>query len=385
MPITRRGFLKIAGSSAVILAAGTGAFVATREPTMALAPWKTAGAQNTDIRHRALSWAILAPNPHNRQPWVVDLATDGEATLYCDPERRLPETDPFDRQITIGLGCFLEVLRQAAAEEGYRADITPFPDSEPEPRLDNRPIARVRFTRDAAVQKDPLFAHVAARRSNKEPFDTSRSVAPDVVSRLTDAASMTQGRSAGTIENAQIEEMRALTWKAFETEVRTPHTYLESVRLMRIGKAEIESQPDGIDLGGPFLEALKLVGVLNRESLADPASDAFQQGLDMYRDITGTAMGYFWIVSAGNTRAEQLDVGRAYVRANLEATRLGVGMHPLSQALQEYEEMADHYKALYARLGVEAPARLQMFARLGYGPDIAPSPRWPYQSKIRSA
>ncbi len=385
MPITRRGFLKIAGSTAVILAAGTGAFIATREPSAALVPWKTAGATNTDIRHRALSWAILAPNPHNRQPWVVDLATDGEAILYCDPERRLPETDPFDRQVTIGLGCFLEVLRQAAAEDGYRAEITTFPQGEPEPRLDNRPIARIRFVRDAGVRKDPLFANVLARRSNKEPFDTTRTVDQGIVASLTTAAAAPGRGSAGTVDAGQVGQMRKLTWDAFETEIRTPRTYLESVRLMRIGKAEIESQPDGIDLGGPFLEALKLAGVLNRKSLADPTSDAFQQGIDMYRDITGTAMGYFWIVSDGNARAQQLDAGRAYVRANLEATRLGISMHPLSQALQEYEEMAAHYKALYALLGIETPARLQMFARLGYGPEIAPSPRWPYQEKIKPA
>ncbi len=116
--MNRRGFLRIAGSSLVIGAAGAGGFAVTRTPTEALAPWGEAGsADYTDVRVRALSYAILAPNPHNRQPWMVDLATSGEATLYCDLDRLLPDTDPFSRQITIGLGCFLEILRMAAAEE----------------------------------------------------------------------------------------------------------------------------------------------------------------------------------------------------------------------------------------------------------------------------
>ena len=43
MPSSRRAFLRIAGSSAVILAAGgggLGAFVLTRTPERALAPWR---------------------------------------------------------------------------------------------------------------------------------------------------------------------------------------------------------------------------------------------------------------------------------------------------------------------------------------------------------
>ncbi len=132
---------------------------------------------------RALSWALLAPNPHNRQPWLADLSEDGAITLYVDTDRLLPHTDPFNRQITIGLGCFLELLRMAAAEDGYRTDMTLFPQGSSATALDNRPIARIAMTADPAVERDPLFAWVFARRSNKEPFDTTRSLAPEVLHR----------------------------------------------------------------------------------------------------------------------------------------------------------------------------------------------------------
>ena len=91
---------------------------------------------------RALSYAVLAPNPHNRQPWLVDLAEPDVATLYCDLDRRLPQTDPLDRQITIGLGCFLELFVLAAAQEGYASAISLFPQGSATPRLDARPVAR---------------------------------------------------------------------------------------------------------------------------------------------------------------------------------------------------------------------------------------------------
>jgi hypothetical protein len=43
----------------------------------------------------ALSFALLAPNHHNRQPWIVDLGAAHTVTLYADTGRLLPETDPF--------------------------------------------------------------------------------------------------------------------------------------------------------------------------------------------------------------------------------------------------------------------------------------------------
>ena len=153
---------------------------------------------------------------------------------------------------------------------------------------------------------------------------------------------------------------------------------------MRIGKAEIEASPDGIDLGGPMFEMLNKAGLLTREAVADPTSTAFQQGLDSYRPILATAMGYLWIATPDNSRANQLEAGAAYVRANLMATELGVAMHPVSQALQEYAEMESAYGKLHAMLDISAPSRIQMLARLGYGPQIPPSPRWPAESRISS-
>src|SRR5687768_14669935 len=103
----RRRFLTLMGGG-VILAAGSaaGAFAVTRTPTRALMPW-TQTTFYDEPRRRALSFAILAPNPHNRQPWLVDLATPGEVLLLVDTARMLPHTDPQNRQVTIGLGCFL--------------------------------------------------------------------------------------------------------------------------------------------------------------------------------------------------------------------------------------------------------------------------------------
>ena len=96
-------------------------------------PWPSrAGAgpdrDETDPRRRALAWALLAPNPHNLQSWAVDLSRPDTIVLHVDAARLLPQTDPFSRQILIGHGCFLEILAMAAAADGYRTEVTLFPD-----------------------------------------------------------------------------------------------------------------------------------------------------------------------------------------------------------------------------------------------------------------
>lgn len=378
--MNRRSFIRLAGSTALVFAAGAGTFAVTREPSKALKPWKTAGVGYDDPRMWALSYAILAPNPHNRQPWMADLREDGVITLRCDLDRLLPHTDPFNRQIVIGLGCFLEILRMAAAEVGYQADIASFPEGMPDNSLDQRPIARIRFQKSVAISPDPLFAFVLARRSNKDPFDTDRPVSADTLKTLALAAQNPDG-TGWTNDVSRVTKLRDLSWRAMELEIKTPRTFQESIDLMRIGKAEIEANPDGIDIGSPMLEALNKVGLVTRKGMADPESSEFEVGLDMFRPIMGSAMAYVWISTNGNNRIEQLQAGRAWVRLNIKAAELGLDVHPISQALQEYPEMADLYDQLHRQLAVKG--RVQMFGRVGYGTEQAQSPRWPVEKMMR--
>jgi hypothetical protein len=379
MTLSRRKMIMLVGGGAILAAGGTFGFAATRQPQTAYTPWDNAGAY-ADPRMAALSWALLAPNPHNRQPWLVDLAEPDAVTLYADPDRRLPHTDPFDRQITIGLGCFLELLRMAAAEGGYRTTMTLFPQGSQAARLDARPVAHIRFTPDSAVARDPLFAFVQDRRSNKDPFDMARPLAPGVLAELGQAlhAPATFG---GTVAPDDVAALRELTSDALRVEVETPHTFQESVDLFRIGHREVDTNPDGIDFTGPMFEALRMTGQFNRDVAADTSHFAYQSGLDAVLANTETAMGHVWIVTADNDRASQIAAGADWLRVNLAATSLGLGFQPLSQALQEYPEVARHYQTIHAQLAPQG-GTVQMLSRIGYGAQVGKSPRWPLESRV---
>lgn len=378
MERSRRRSLSLLGGGIVIAAGGAGAFIAANQPSSAARfPWRDAG-RATDPRRRALSYAILAPNPHNRQPWQVRLDADDQLTVFCDSNRRLPATDPFDRQITIGFGTFLELLGVGASDQGYGSEVTLFPSgaSEVPHRLGAQPVASVRLIKGAA-QKDPLFDHILTRRTNRN-LNEAKDVPADLLARLVAAASV-QGVSVGSCGNdATAKFLRDLTWRAHEREMTTPAANQESVDLMRFGPNQVAANPDGIVFEGAVSALGRWAGMLTPTALADRNSSAFKQGLALFQAKAESARAFAWLATASNTRVAQVTAGRAYMRFTLEAARLGLAVHPWSQALQEYAEMAPLYREVHDRL---APgATLQMLVRVGYAAPVEPAPRWPLET-----
>ena len=97
--------------------------------------------------------------------------------------------------------------------------------------------------------------------------------------------------------------------------------------------------------------------------------------------MLSSTQAYAVIRTAGNAREDQIEAGRRWLRLNLTTTALGLALHPVSQALQEYPEMEAHYAAAHAMLA-EPGETVQMLGRLGHGPDAPVSPRWPVEAKM---
>lgn len=383
---TRRLILATGAAGVAIL--GAGAFrLLHSDLSKARQPWAEAGESFGDPRLDALSYAVLAPNPHNRQPWLVRLDGDDALTLFCDLDRRLPETDPPNRQIVIGLGAFLELLREAALESGYRLETTPFPEGEPQPVLDERPVATVKFIPDTDVLADPLFGHALDRRTARVPFEQKRPVSSETFNRLDAVLRPGEGEFEWVNDAANVDALKGICREGWLIEAGTTRTYYESTMLMRIGEHAINDNPDGIALSGPMMEAMRATGMLTRDNLEDQSSRAYQASLDFYNGLIDTAMAFGWLSTPGNSRTDQLNVGAGWMRLHLAATREGLAMHPLSQPLQEFPEMAEKFEEIHDFTGARPPqsradGRLQGLFRFGYAKFPPPAPRWPLESRL---
>ncbi|MEP5728242.1 MAG: twin-arginine translocation pathway signal protein [Sulfitobacter sp.] len=365
MTISRRKALALVGGGSVLAAAvATTGFLTTRTPKSAQHPWGVAGSYD-DPRLNALSFALLAPNPHNLQPWQVRLEGAKALTLMHDGKGWLPNTDPDGRQIMAGMGCFLEQMVIAASAAGQGVELTLFPEGE------EGAIAHARFFEGAEV--DPLAAYILDRRSCKEPF-SDRPVPENLATELGTIADI-------YTDKPMVERLRKLSFDAFMVETKTPRTMKESVDLMRLGKAEINASPDGIDLGGAFFESLILAGILTRDALLDPTSMSFQEGINVYKEIMEKTPAYAVLTTPGNTSLDHINAGRRWLRLNLTTTKMGLSLHPISQALQEYPEMDALYAEAHQILAPDGHT-VQMLGRLGYGPTIPRTPRWPLEAKL---
>jgi nitroreductase len=393
IPSSRRNFIRLVGGGAVVAVAAPLAGCSSAYPAAAVAAWQGPGNE-PDLRRWALAHAMLAPNSHNRQPWLADLRTPDTITLHVDRARTLPMTDPWFRQIVVSQGTFLELLVLALKERGVDPQVQLFPDGEPgEKTLDDRPIARVSWSPGApAPARDPLFAQILKRHTAKVAYDTARPVNPAHVEALRSVLPATVGFGA-TLDVGKVAALRTLCLESAKVEIGTPRTVMESLQLMRVGPSEIAQHRDGISLMSPFVRTMSLVGLFDRGQPPAIGSAGYNNAVQRFEEHSNSAMGFVWLNTdqtaaraAGRVRASQVEAGRAYVRLQLKATELGLQVHPMSQANQEFDEMKPWYDQLHQALNGRPASEqvVQMFCRVGYCADQLHTPRRELASMIRA-
>lgn len=129
-----------------------------------------------------LRYTVLAPSSHNTQPWIFRIA-DGGVEVFADYSRRLPLTDPDDRELLLSVGAAITNLRVAAAWFGF--ETTVMYERRPEQSV---PVAFVAIRETCATDEGlrALFPAIRKRHTNRKPF-TDDPIAGDAVSGLCDA------------------------------------------------------------------------------------------------------------------------------------------------------------------------------------------------------
>ncbi|MBU2646745.1 twin-arginine translocation pathway signal protein [bacterium] len=369
----RRGFIKIVAAGSCF--AFYPAVFSGCTPSATSQNLKSPATQETDIRLKLISYGMLAPNSHNIQPWLVKLTGAHQFDLFVDQTRLLPETDPPSRQIHISQGTFLETLKIAASGLGYRVEVETFPLGQySNMTIEDKPVASIYLTPDAAVQQDPLFPYLQSRQSNKRVYG-NRKIPREELAQLQQNS---QENGLATIFSDSprvVEGLGSMLGKAMDIETAGPDRHRETVDIFRFSEAEALEKRDGFTLGNNgvtglmrFLVETFFLGTREKAYATDSAFAT--EGVKMAYKQAASASAYGWIISKSNTRLSQVRSGELYTRINLLTASLGISQHPMSQVLEEYEDMKELQRECLILLRIPAGSTVQMLFRLGYADPV---------------
>lgn len=351
--------------------------------------WNGPHKNETDIRFQVLAYAILCPNPHNKQPWIVRLTGPMSFDLYVDPERLLPETDPVHRQIHIGQGTFLETLSIAATGLGYQAVIDYFPQGiYSNTELADKPVAGIKLVKIEGIKIDPLFNSLLTRHSNKREYNGYQLDKTEIATLQ--KAHSTYSDYPLTFQDspsAKAVLVKTLT-QAMQIEVGNKQRDMETIEMFRFNDDEVRQHRDGFSVAQAGLSGVtKFIAetfFLDREKVEKDPTEFGQQAVEMTQKGAQSSNTFGWIATLSNTRLDQVKVGRDYCRMNLQTTMMGFAQHPMSQVLQEYDDMIALQQSFKNSFNIPLTETVQMLFRLGKAEPVAHGPRRLITQLIRS-
>lgn len=378
--IKRRSFLKKAGLVSVLVGGGLvwRAFdrgVFSVGEGVAYEPWDNWQTYKGKDPLALVSAAILAANPHNTQPWLFQVS-DSRIDLYADTKRQIGSTDPFLREMYIGLGCALENLLLAADAKGFDRQLTLMPDQ-------SKPthVARIDLSAGSTSESE-LYKVIPLRHTNRGIYDVERSLDQETLQALEKLGNnepevkvfwFTTEAQRRQVGNAIVEATQAIISDRQQSQ--------DSGKWMRLSWQDLQKYRDGLTLDASGSSALirAIAKMLPPTSLEQ--NDRFW--LDATRKVHVSTTPAFGIlaVSDHNNKSQQLECGRLWQRMHLWATTQGLAMQPLNQmperaAREEILGIEPKFSNVLAEFVGDPNWQGLMMFRIGYPTiEALPSPR----------
>lgn len=286
-----------------------------------------------------LRYAILAPSSYNAQPWRFSVSgNDSRILLFADEGRQLTVADADKRELYIGLGSALENLLLAAEHFGYSCSVTYFPG-------EKDAVALISLSpRNVSVQPADarLFGAILNRSSNSNPYDFKQ------VPKSVFLALSNQSKGEGIL--VYVTEDSGTKKKFGDLVVAADQSQFSNANY----RSELGHWINQGTMGPVGIQAL--IAQLEM-TLLDPGPGLIKRDAEMVNSTP--AIGF--ITSEKDDRESQVRAGQAFERLWLEATALGLRVHPMSQVLEVPET-----KTRLAELLPEGQGYLQQAFCFGY-------------------
>jgi nitroreductase len=303
--------------------------------------------------------ASLAPNGHNTQPWRVTVESPGFWHIGVSGERRLPGVDPSGRETMLSIGAFLENLIMAAENLGYSVTYTVSAD---DPAASD--ILQARLT--PAPAKPRPVEEIRNRRTIRGPMST-RPVSAGDIAAITggDTSHFTyfpadSGRGR-YISEAVVASNRRQVWRDQAQE--------ELSRWIRWKDAEAAGERDGLTP-----EAMGITGIqgwyvrhfYTGKNVME--ADFRNRTIDIVRKQAANCGGWLVVSNGSSSVSGLIETGRFFERMFIKVRGLGIGVHPMSQVLEEQPWSRE----LPGKIGING--QVQFVLRIGYVEGRYPPP-----------
>lgn len=355
-------------------------------------PWsKNYAEKYSDPRIRLASAGLLAASNHNMQPWniILDKSDPMAFYLYADSSRMTKEVDPYARQMMISQGTFLEYVAVAGEKEGYHADIRLFPNGTYDESclaesMDSKPVAKITLTK-SHPENDALYDSLFLPDTNRETYQ-SKKLTGTQVSALESLSSMSGVSIKLYQDKDNLSNIGEFALQSATIEAGVTRVMDESNAIFRPNEYQKNQYRYGYSVEGQgttgFMKNI-LQGLVTIFPSLNNGKAASQNFINYTKTSIDYTPSYAMIITAGNSRLQQVESGMLYSKLVLTGHTLGLAMQPLSQVLEEYPEMKTPYtdfKKAYAPDG----GTIQMLFRVGVATKSVPlSMRRDVQSVIK--
>ena len=415
--MSRRKFLKLAGSGVAIAVAGgtvwrafsNGVFSSGQGP--AYEPWKdwkTESEQGGGPLSLVAS-AILAANAHNTQPWLF-VVNPNKIDLFADTKRNIGTIDPYLREMYEGLGCSLENLVLAAEAKGYTYDLKLMPNPTSKTHvatislISNRKISNGKSGNNSTTTSIPssdlseplsLYNAIPQRHTNRGPYDMNKPVTQNILQSLGSLSRTISPEGTMTVFWFTTVEQRRkvgdLILQATQDIVADKQQSYDDFKWYRASWQDIQTYKDGLTVdssGSPwYVEVLaKILPPISEEQF-----DSSQ--LQLAKDTYVATAAAFGIIAVHDVfdNIQRLQGGMYYQRMHLWATSNGLAMQPMNQMTERADrEMSLGIKQTFGNVLRELIAnpnwQALMTFRIGYPTmDALSSPRRSVQEVVVSS
>ena len=326
--MNRRVFLKksiVAGS--LVLGPGlTGCSRDLRERPAPAGAGTVAGQKLNEDGWRILYYASLAPSGHNSQPWFVKVEDKHEWVVGSDKTRWLQVVDPDNREALLSIGAFIENLVLAADFMGYDTEV--------------KVVGRGRFDADVARIK------LKSGRSNAvaiQRLEERRTVKTGFLPKEIETEDLSIFRKAtgGGLyyfprESAHGKLMAEAAVENFRLQFENEAAMAEAAGWTRLSDAEAMQFRDGLTTDGMEIRGFTgwwVRSFMDKDDLT--GSTWREKGVEKIRTQAAEGAGWLVITSEGETVGDLVAAGRRFQRMALLAREKNIGIHPMTQTLEE--------------------------------------------------